>query len=245
MLTLEGLWTLALPSMCGLGSALLVLGFAAGPTIGCSSILGIGDLPAPSDAGTAASSSDGSGSGSGGSSGAGSTSSGSGGSSGAGSGGGSSEGGSGGSSGGGSSSGGTANDGGNSAVAAFLGTWQLTGGTETLSMCTTGADQTDVEPTTIMLTFAPGATSDLVGTYGGQGSTGCSFLANVSGAVLTAPAGQTCTEFSSGDTDVLTLMTYTFTRSGNTAGESATGVIVDQTNPAMCDLSETATYTKI
>ena len=129
----------------------------------------------------------------------------------------------------------------------FLGTWQTTGGSQTLSQCTNpNANQTVSVPTTIALSFTAGTTSDLVGTYSGQDSSGCSFLANVvSSTTATAPAGQTCTEFVDGDTEVLTLATYTFMFSGNTAGETATGVLTDQTNPASCDVSASATYSRM
>jgi hypothetical protein len=75
---------------------------------------------------------------------------------------------------------------------------------------------------------------------------GCSFLANVaSSTTATAAAGQTCTEFTGGDTEVLTLQSYSFTVSGNTAGESATGVLTDQTDPASRNVSANATYSRI
>jgi hypothetical protein len=237
--------------LCGRVAPLLAAGLVLGPTLGCSTVLGISDLPQRSDGGTGASGG-GDGSTSSGSSGSSSSggSSGSSGSSG-GSRGGSGSGGSSGSSGSGAADSGTSSgsvaDSGNSRIAMFLGTWQTTGGSQTLSQCTNpNADQTVSVPTTIALTFTPGTTSDLIGTYSGQSSTGCSFLANaVSNTTATAAAGQTCTEFASGDTEVLTLATYTFMLSGNTAGESATGVLVDQTNPASCDVSESATYSRM
>ncbi len=243
--------TFALLRVGGPGAALLVAGLVLDPTLGCSTVLGISNLPQLSDGGTGSGGGgDGGGSGSGGSSGSSGSTSASG-SSGSGSSGSSGASGSSGSSGSSAADGGGSSgspvDSGNSRIAMFLGTWQTTGGSQTLSQCTNpGADQTVPTPTTIALTFTAGTTSDLVGTYSGQDSTGCSFLANVvSSTTATAAAGQTCKEFTSGDTEVLTLGSYSFSLSGNTAGESATGVLVDQTNPASCNVSADATYSRM
>ena len=214
------------------GSSMGVLAVAASLAFGCSAILGIDNLPGPSDAGG-----DGAGSGSGGSgsssgvassgvtaSGVGVTSSG-------------------------VSSGGVTDSGGRTGIAAFLGTWKTAAGVETLSGCTQGVpDQHNAVPTTIDLVFTPGTTSDLVGTYTGQNSSGCSFLANVSGTTVTAPAGQKCTESSGTDTEVVTLESYSFAitgTAGTAANEVASGTITDETTSVTCDLSSRTTYTKM
>jgi hypothetical protein len=226
---------------------------------GCSAILGIDNLPGPGDAGTdggnssgsasggssGAASSGGSSSGAASSSGApssssGATASGSGSSGGATSGGRSSSGAASGSSG--ASSGATTSN-----LAAFLGTWQLTSGDQDLSNCTNpNADGDTLEPTTIQIVFTMGTTSDLVGTYQGQDSSGCSFKVNVSGNVATALPNQTCTEVGTSETDLLSLASYSFTLSGTASDEAANGTITDENDPSItCGFRGEATYAKL
>lgn len=93
----------------------------------------------------------------------------------------------------------------------------------------------------------PGTTSDLVGTFTGQNSSGCSFLANVvSATTATAPAGQTCTESSGTDTALLTLGAYHFIITGSTTADEVTSAtITDETTSVTCNLSSRANYTKM
>jgi hypothetical protein len=230
--------------------ALLALGVSG--ALGCSAILGIGDLPG-GDAGTgsgdAGTSSGASSSGSGTTSGVATSSGASGsgaGASGSGSGGAAS--GSGSSGGGATSSGGTGDSGANTALAAFLGTWQLTSGEQTLENCTDpNADGAETSPTTIQIVFKPGTTSDLIGTYQGQDSSMCSFAVNLASATeLTAVPGQTCAEMGATETDLLELASYSFTITGDASDESAAGMIIDENDTTLtCDLSATATYEKL
>ena len=135
----------------------------------------------------------------------------------------------------------------NPALAAFLGTWQLTSGNQSLSNCTNAnADGDTVEPTTIQIVFTLGSTSDLVGTYQGQDSSGCSFNVNVNDTVATAVAGQTCTEVGTTETDLLALDTYTFVLSGTASDERGTGTITDEDDTSItCDFTGNATYQKL
>ena len=186
---------------------------AASLLLGCSAILGIGDLPAPADGGPGGASSSGSGGPGDGS---------------------------------GSSSGSGATDGGGPDVSGFLGTWQTTGGTQTLSNCTNASNDGVTQiPTTIALMITTGTTSDLVGTYTGPGSSGCVIAMNVSGQVATGVVGQTCTQVAQGQTDVVRLDTYTFTISGNTAHEVGTATEMDQAATNFCDVAGDATYAKM
>ena len=229
------------------GSSMGVLAVGASLAFGCSAILGIDNLPGPGDAGGDGAGSASGGSGSGGASSSGVTASGVGVSS------------SGLSSSGvtasgvgvtssGVSSGGVTDSGGKTDLAAFLGTWKTMTGTETLTGCTGGvADQQNPVPTTVDLVFTPGTTSDLVGTFTGQNSSGCSFLANVvSATTATAPAGQTCTERSGTDTALLTLGAYHFIITGSTTADEVTSAtITDETTSVTCTFSSRANYTKM
>jgi hypothetical protein len=132
-------------------------------------------------------------------------------------------------------------------LTAFLGTWQLTSGQQDLSNCTNpNADGNTLEATTIQLVFTVGTTSDLVGKYQGQGSSGCSFNVNVSGNVATALPNQTCTEVGTSETDLLSLASYTFTLSGTASDEAANGTITDEADTSItCDFQGEGTYQKI
>jgi hypothetical protein len=133
----------------------------------------------------------------------------------------------------------------NDPAAVFLGTWQVSGGTQTLSNCTFAAhDGTEIVPTTVQIVWVRGTTTDIVGTYQGMNSTGCTIAADVHGNVATGVRGQTCTQFVQAETDVLTLGTYSFTIAGNTAHQLVTAKDVDQASGASCDLSGDSTYTR-
>ena len=209
------------------------------PALGCSAILGIKDLPGPDGGGDDSgepSSGSASGSGSGSTSGSGSGS-GSGSASGSGSRSGSA-------SGSGASSGSSTDP-----LAAFLGTWEISGGTQTLSSCTfADNDGTITVPTTVQLVWVRGTTSDIVGTYQGAGSSGCSVEANVNGNVATAVIPQPpCTEVAQdGEVDSITLQSSTFTISGSTAHEVLEALDSDTTTgPATCEISGDSTLTKL
>ena len=215
----------------GVMALLTLLGPAA---LGCSSILGIKDLPGPDDGGDDAEPSSGSASGSG----SGSTS---------GSGSGSASGGRSGS----TSGSGSGADTGTPAdpLTPFLGTWQVTAGIQTLLSCTfAGNDSSNNVPTTVQLVWVRGTTSDIVGTYQGAGSSGCSIEANVSGNVATGVVPQPpCTEVASAqETDRITLQSSTFTISGNTAHEVLRALDEDETTgPASCEIAGDTTLAKL
>jgi hypothetical protein len=134
-------------------------------------------------------------------------------------------------------------------LAAFLGTWQVSGGIQTMSSCTFAKnDASNNVPTTVELVWVRGTTSDLVGTYQGAGSSGCSIEANVSGNVATGVVPQPpCTEVAlNGETDSITLQSSTFTLSGNTAHEVVRALDQDETSgPASCEISGDTTLTKL
>jgi hypothetical protein len=130
-------------------------------------------------------------------------------------------------------------------AAPFLGTWQLTGGMQILSSCTqVSDDMVYQEPTTIALVWVRGTKTDLFGTYTGQDSSGCTIAANVQNGVAVGVPGQTCTQFVSGGTDLITLVDATFTISGNTAQGVEHATDENEANGATCKLTDEATFTR-
>ena len=125
-------------------------------------------------------------------------------------------------------------------VQLFIGTWHTTSGTETLT-CAGQAMSSSVDDTIWQM----GTTSDLMQPVD---SSGCPFLANVSGNTATALPGQSCTQTMSGVTLKLTLTSYTFTvaASGTTATDQGSGnaVLTTGGTPVNCGFSESASYTK-
>jgi hypothetical protein len=199
--------------MRSVGTSVAVIALSVTCAAGCSAILGIGDLPGPGDDDGGAGASSG-GSSSGGS--------GSGASSGAG--------------------GGTSSGSDNAAaLAQFRGTWDLTGGSFTLSDCSNGVpDDTEPETPGAADVFVAGTTSDLVLIAGS-----CDLAVNLSGPdeVVQARAGQSCTDPSSGESIEVT--TYSFTISGGTeADELITGTATVLSAGLTCKYSATATYEK-
>jgi len=124
----------------------------------------------------------------------------------------------------------------------FIGIWHPTSGTTTV---TCPGFPVDTSQVTDNLTWAKGATSDLVSTD----STNCILNANISGSTATG-SGVPCT-FSdgAGGTGTLTVTSYTFSLSadGQTAQESGSGTFVDNNGGVTitCTVSLTAAYQKI
>jgi len=122
----------------------------------------------------------------------------------------------------------------------FIGTWHTTSGMQTLTCA--GQPQSSSVGDTI---WQMGTTSDLMQPVD---SSGCPFLANVSGNTATALPGQSCTQTMTGVTLKLTVTSYTFTvaASGTTATDQGSGNAVLTTGGTSlnCGFSESASYTK-
>ena len=138
----------------------------------------------------------------------------------------------------------------NDPAAVFLGTWQLSQGSQILSSCTFASnDQGPVaEPTTIALVWGRGSTTDLFGQYTGAGSTGCTIAANVENGVAVGVPGQTCTQMvptqSGTETDIITLVSFTFTITGNTGHTLVKATDKDEATNAGCTVGDDATYVR-
>jgi hypothetical protein len=122
----------------------------------------------------------------------------------------------------------------------FIGTWQPTSGTETLNC----AGQVQTSPVTDNTIWQAGTTSDLLQP---PDSSGCPFLANVSGNTAIGVPGQSCSQTMNGTTLTLTVTSYSFTvgASGTTATEAGSGNAVATAPISIsCTFTETATYSK-
>lgn len=137
--------------------------------------------------------------------------------------------------------------GGGGNVNKFVGVWGLSGGTFTF----TCAGQATTSQATGNVTWAVGATSDLVQTIP---DTQCVFHANVAGMTASGVPGQTCivNTNTGGDsiTDQLSFTAYTFSLSadGLTATENYSGndAKTDNTSGASenCTFTQQASYSK-
>jgi hypothetical protein len=125
-------------------------------------------------------------------------------------------------------------------TARFLGTWNATSGTETV----TCPGQNESLPVTGTVRWDKGLSSDLV-----QATPPCIVNVDVAGSTA-AGAGPTCSyDDGVGGTVMLTTPTYTFVLApdGRTAQENSSGTLLG-TNAGVtvsCTFSETASYTKI
>ena len=122
----------------------------------------------------------------------------------------------------------------------FIGTWQPTSGSETV----TCAGQAQTDTITDNTVWQMGTSSDLVQP---PDSSGCSLLANVSGNTATALPHQSCTQTMTGLTLTLTVTSYTFTvaAGGTTATEMASGTAVTSGTASLtCTVTESAMYKK-
>ncbi len=141
----------------------------------------------------------------------------------------------------------SADDGGNGAgegdggknLQLFIGTWHVTSGSQTVTCA--GQSQLSAATDTI---WQMGTTSDLMQPVD---SSGCPFLANVSGNTATAVPNQSCSLTMSGSTVKLTVTSYTFTvaASGTTATDIGRGTAVATGAVSnSCTFTESATYSK-
>lgn len=125
-------------------------------------------------------------------------------------------------------------------VAPFLGSWQTTTGTTTLTCNGTPQQLSDQGG----LVITRGTSSDLLVT-----SASCTLAATIQGNVARLAAGQTCTERSATETDVFVYDNGTFTldAAGATATVAAAGTVtvtLGTSAPVSCSFTQADPYTK-
>jgi hypothetical protein len=127
-----------------------------------------------------------------------------------------------------------------SSTSAFIGTWQYTTGTQTLTCGSTSTTTALTGMVQLQEGTAPGTIEYI-------GPNGCDFTLNVSGDTLSGTAGAPCTQMLSGVTAMETLTALTATLNGSTITETAAVSAVLNENGASedCTASTTATLTQV